>query len=199
MATKELRAIPQGPVRRALSRLDQVLSEMEDLGGVPGPVGPTGPPGPQGEPGQPGTSGGLYSQLVGGSASQLVAHNLGSRDVQVEMYRATAPYDRIDCDVEHTDVNSVMLHFLDTPAVNAYSVVILGGDPTGGPSGELGYTHVQSTPAAVWSITHPLSFTPNVSVVDSADDQVEGDVSYDSPSLITLTFTAAFSGKAYLS
>lgn len=367
--------------------------------GTPGPPGPTGPPGPPGPSGPPG--GATYSQLVGGATSQTVTHNLNTRDAVVEVFRATAPYDRIDCDVEHTDANNVTLRFLTTPAANAYQMIAVaagssGGGGTGwsmlvgagppadtlgapgdfyidstnddmyGPkeSGSFGspvnalatpvspinasgsyevgnsyqfltagqitqlrvyhsmsagaltmrlwrvsnqallatattgtaagwkvatlatpfvvsaddqlmityatalsefqyegnppvsqvpstisvlgaaystpgsyptttyggnyytdvafrpgtgspwplameggggstmtvsYTHVQSTPASVWSITHPLTFLPNVTIVDSADDVVEGDVSYDSSTLITCTFNGAFSGKAYLS
>lgn len=63
----------------------------------------------------------------------------------------------------------------------------------------LGYTYVQGTAQATWVIAHPLSFRPNVAVVDSAGNEVEGDVKYDSATQITLSFTAAFSGTAYLS
>jgi hypothetical protein len=61
------------------------------------------------------------------------------------------------------------------------------------------YVHNQATPAVTWTIDHPLSFRPNITVVDSANAQVEGDVQYTSATQIVLTFTAAFSGIAYLS
>ena len=68
-----------------------------------------------------------------------------------------------------------------------------------GPAGSGGtYVHNQSTPAAVWTITHGLSYAPNLTVVDSAGEQVEGEVDY-AGSTVTVTFSAAFSGKAYLS
>jgi hypothetical protein len=124
---------------------------------------------------------------------------MNTRDVEVEVYRATAPYDRIDCDVEHTDANNVTLRFYTVPAANEYDVIILGAGTSGGPGSAVSYTHVQSTPASVWSINHPLSFMPNISLVDTADDVIEGDVSYDSPSLITVTYSGATGGKAYLS
>ena len=61
------------------------------------------------------------------------------------------------------------------------------------------YVHNQSSPASVWTINHPLAFYPNITVVSSAGDQVEGDVDYVDADTITVTFSSAFSGKAYLS
>ena len=78
--------------------------------------------------------------------------------------------------------------------------------PTGpqGPAGPAGtgtpaYVHIQATPAAVWTINHPLGYHANITVVDSAHTQVEGDVNYPSVSTITVRFSAAFAGQAYLS
>lgn len=72
------------------------------------------------------------------------------------------------------------------------------GDP--GPSGSAasGLTFVQAVPAAVWHITHDLGYPPAVTVIDTSGDQVEGDVTY-AGNTITLTFSAAFGGTAYLS
>jgi hypothetical protein len=62
------------------------------------------------------------------------------------------------------------------------------------------YRHVQSTAATTWSITHNLSFRPNVSVVDSTGREVwPGAVDYPSATAVTLTFSAAVGGEAYLS
>ena len=61
------------------------------------------------------------------------------------------------------------------------------------------YTHVQSTPDDIWVIDHGLGFNPSVTVVDSGGAQVEGDVRYVSVVQVTITFSAGFSGKAYLS
>lgn len=60
------------------------------------------------------------------------------------------------------------------------------------------YTHDQQVPAQVWTIVHNLGRKPSVTVVDSADNTVVGDVAYTSSNQITVTFTAAFAGKAYL-
>ena len=70
-----------------------------------------------------------------------------------------------------------------------------------GPAGEDGdkhYRHVQTTPAQVWVIDHPLDKFPAVSVVDSAGEQVEGNVLYTSQQQVVVSFTGAFSGEAFL-
>lgn len=69
----------------------------------------------------------------------------------------------------------------------------------GGPSGDLGVTFVQATPATVWTIDHSLTFVPNVTVVDSAGTQVEGEVELATGNQVVIRFSAAFAGTAYLS
>jgi hypothetical protein len=64
---------------------------------------------------------------------------------------------------------------------------------------DLAYAHTQGTASATWTINHNLDFYPNVTVVDSAGTIVEGEIAYTSRNQIVLTFSAAFSGKAYLS
>lgn len=63
----------------------------------------------------------------------------------------------------------------------------------------LAYVHIQSTPADVWVIVHNLGFQPNVTVLDSAGTQVEGDIEYNSTNQLTMSFIGSFSGTAYLS
>jgi hypothetical protein len=70
--------------------------------------------------------------------------------------------------------------------------------PAGPAGGDLTYTHVQGSPATTWSITHNLNKYPAVSVVDSTDRVVDGEVQYLSLNTLQLLFTAGFSGKAYL-
>jgi len=56
----------------------------------------------------------------------------------------------------------------------------------------------QMVPSSVWEITHTLEGFPAVSVVDSANTVVFGMITYIDEGRITLTFSAPFSGKAYL-
>jgi hypothetical protein len=61
------------------------------------------------------------------------------------------------------------------------------------------YHHTQGTASAVWNITHYLGWYPNVTVQDSGGSIVEGEISYTSSNALTVTFSGAFRGDAYLS
>lgn len=56
----------------------------------------------------------------------------------------------------------------------------------------------QSQAESVWEIPHTMNKYPVVSVVDSAGSLVHGDVEYISESMVKVTFSSRFSGKAYL-
>src|SRR4051794_35319013 len=61
------------------------------------------------------------------------------------------------------------------------------------------YVFTQGSPSASWTITHNLGYYPAVTVVDSSGNEVEGSVQYLSINQVRVTFSAAFSGSAYLS
>lgn len=67
----------------------------------------------------------------------------------------------------------------------------------GGVSLDANFVFVQTTPSATWVISHNLNKYCSVTVVDSADNIVFGDVLYNSLNQVTLTFAGAFSGKAF--
>jgi hypothetical protein len=60
------------------------------------------------------------------------------------------------------------------------------------------HVHTQSVASDEWVINHTLGGKPSVTVVDSADTVVIGEVTYNSNSQVTVEFTAPFSGYAYL-
>jgi hypothetical protein len=60
------------------------------------------------------------------------------------------------------------------------------------------YTHDQVSSSASWVIVHNMGKNPSVSIVDTALDEVEADVQYNSLNQLTITFSAATSGKAFL-
>lgn len=67
--------------------------------------------------------------------------------------------------------------------------------PTGG-----SYVHSQSVSASTWTITHNLGYYPGgVSVVDSGETVVVGDVTHLSATAFTVSFSTPFSGKVYVS
>jgi len=53
-------------------------------------------------------------------------HNLGTRDVIVQVFATSSPYAQIECDVDHTSINAVTLTFASAPTAGAYRVVITG-------------------------------------------------------------------------
>ena len=61
------------------------------------------------------------------------------------------------------------------------------------------YAHVQSSSSNSWTIPHNLNFYPNVTVYNSFGDMVEGSVTHTNATSLTITFSSAISGKAYLS
>lgn len=79
--------------------------------------------------------------------------------------------------------------------------VTLEGNKTSselGLTGDKDFVYLKSIPDSIWEITHNLDKYPSVTVVDSAGSVVIGDITYTSKSSLTVTFSAAFSGKAYL-
>lgn len=60
------------------------------------------------------------------------------------------------------------------------------------------YRYNQLSSSAEWTITHNLGKYPSVTIVDSADRVVVGEVEYISTNQLKVSFNAAFSGKAYL-
>lgn len=60
------------------------------------------------------------------------------------------------------------------------------------------YVHTQNTASSVWTVNHDLDKFPSITVVDSAGSIVVGEVEYNNENNVTLTFSAAFSGVAYL-
>lgn len=64
---------------------------------------------------------------------------------------------------------------------------------------DLGQVYTQTSPSTVWNIVHTLTFVPNIIIVDSEKNVVEGSYEYVSDNEITATFNTPISGKAYLS
>ena len=62
------------------------------------------------------------------------------------------------------------------------------------------HVHNQQSAASTWVINHTLGGKPSVTVVDSAQTNVTGEVQYtgSTDSQVTVFFTAPFSGYAYL-
>lgn len=60
------------------------------------------------------------------------------------------------------------------------------------------YVHTQAGAAASWVITHNLGKYPSVTIIDSSGRNIEADVEYNTLNTLTITFSVAISGAAYL-
>jgi len=65
-----------------------------------------------------------------------------------------------------------------------------GGDKT--------FNHNQGTASSVWTINHNLGKNPSVTVIDNGNSVVEGEILYIDINTISITFSSAFAGDAYL-
>lgn len=67
-----------------------------------------------------------YRTLIGDGAatSFTVPHNLGNRDVQVDVYRNGGNYDRVTAEVRRVGVNSVEVLFSAAPSNNQFIVAV---------------------------------------------------------------------------
>lgn len=60
------------------------------------------------------------------------------------------------------------------------------------------YVHDQPVASATWIVNHNLGKFASVSIVDTANDEIIGDVAYAGLNQVIITFSSAVSGKAYL-
>ena len=70
--------------------------------------------------------------------------------------------------------------------------------PEGPTLADLHYAHDQMSASDTWVVTHNLDKYPSVTVIDSAGDVCEGTIVYNSTNQLTLSFSAAFAGMAYI-
>lgn len=64
--------------------------------------------------------------ITGGTATEVITHNLGTRDVTVELYTVASPYETVICDVERTSTNTITLSFNLAPSAGEYRVIVTG-------------------------------------------------------------------------
>ncbi len=83
------------------------------------------------------------------------------------------------------------------PSING---VVLEGDKSSKDfkiDGDKTYVHYQNVQSDTWEIQHNLDKYPSVTVVDSANNIVIGDIRYIDANNVVITFTVPFSGKAF--
>lgn len=69
---------------------------------------------------------GIFKADVGDGTSTaiVVTHNLGTRDVLVEVFRNASPWETVRCDVERTSTTTITLRFAVAPTSNQFRVVV---------------------------------------------------------------------------
>lgn len=67
-----------------------------------------------------------------------------------------------------------------------------------GTSDDRYYVHTQPTASSQWVVEHNLGKYPSVSITDSAGSQVVGNVQYIDENNLIISFSAEFSGVAYM-
>lgn len=91
----------------------------------------------------------------------------------------------VEIDTKRMKIGDGINHWNDLPyVVNPFQVY--------------GYTHLQTVSSPVWTINHNMGKRPAVACVDSAGDEIEGNVTYPTVNQVVVTFSAATGGEAYL-
>jgi hypothetical protein len=71
-------------------------------------------------------------------------------------------------------------------------------DEIGDIVGDKNFEHIQLSASNTWEIVHNLNKYVSVTIVDSGNNMVVGDIEYESPDKVIIRFQASFSGRAYL-
>ena len=152
-------------------------SGAQGVQGVQGPIGPGG--GAQGATGAQGPTGLQGAQGATGAGAQGIQGLQGTAGGGVTTQQLS---DAISASALSTTDD------LPEGSTNKYFTV-----------GRVSYIHTQGVASATWIINHNLGFYPNLTVQDSAGTIYEGEITYTNSVSLTVTFSSAFSGKAYLS
>jgi hypothetical protein len=89
------------------------------------------------------------------------------------------------------------------------NIIVVRAKGARGPKGDPGnldnlisavsFTYEKQTNSNSWVVNHNLGFRPNVIVIDYGQNNVECDIAHTNENSLTLTFSEAISGYAYLS
>lgn len=64
---------------------------------------------------------------------------------------------------------------------------------------QVSFRFVQGSPSMLWEVDHDIPYQPAVTTVDSGGTTVFGDVTYETPTRLTIEFGTPFAGEAFLS
>jgi hypothetical protein len=112
-------------------------------------------------------------------------------DSIIEKYPAIAPYWRLEGAALITEDNPVLLRLQESLGALEKKISDLKSTDTA-------VRHSQNEPSQTWEINHGLGKFPSVSIVDSGKSAVIGEVQYLDENRLIVSFSAAFSGEAFL-
>lgn len=112
-----------------------------------------------------------------------------------------------DLDLLQNEVQNAVVHQLMSPPVDPVegqiyynlsdkSLYIFDGNAWKA-CHDANFVHNQTLASATWIVDHNLGKLPSVTIIDSANDEVFGEVKHDTINKATISFSAAFSGKAF--
>ncbi len=91
---------------------------------------------------------------------------------------------------------SVPVQDIGVPVPSRTATVGPADPAQSGAGSALRFTYRQDPAAAVWPINHNLNCYPNVVVIDSSGQEVEGSLEYVTLNQVIATFSAPFAGQA---
>ena len=112
----------------------------------------------------------------------------------VGVYEGTVSNKTLVADINVSVINGITYIYSLEPFDGYALVAAVGSSPE--PAGV--YIHEQGTPASIWEIEHNLNTYPSITVTDTAGNVVLCDKKYNNANKVTLNFTSAVKGTAYL-
>ena len=134
----------------------------------------------------------MEDRIVGDLANehQKIEGSLVSTDVQISgslSPKTRTLFGRLDSNGTK-DYN----HLINKPSINGQTLI---GDTT--IIEDKTFVYDQTVPSSEWTIKHNLEKFPAVNIVDSAGTEVIGAIDYIDINTVVITFTGAFSGRAF--
>ena len=133
-----------------------------------------------------------FSETIGDTSETefTITHNLGSRDIIVNVYEVASPYAKVYPEIEHTSINTAVITFTTAPGTNEYRVVILkGGYALPTTSAELANIISDETGTAFVVFSDSPIFTTNITTPIVRTPQIKTDAT--TPTDLTITTGAA--------
>ena len=134
----------------------------------------------------------MEDRIVGDLANehQRIEGSLVSTDVQIS--GSLSPKTRTLSGRLDSNGTKDYNHLINKPSINGQPLI---GDTT--IVEDKTFVYDQTVPSSEWTIKHNLEKFPAVNVVDSAGTEVIGAIDYIDINTVVITFTGAFSGRAF--